>query len=175
MVSVVSIPTEIDHGLTEEQIRIVVYQTVDALQYCHENGIIHRDLKAGNILLTNNGEVKLADFGVSALNDETDKMRDTFIGTPYWMAPEVIMCETRKSDPYTYSADVWSLGITIIELAEMEPPNNELAPNRVLMKIARGDSPRLQQPSLYTPLMSKFIESCLRKASIDRHGVIENV
>ena len=82
---------QIDHGLSEEQIRIVVKQTVDALQYCHGHGIIHRDLKAGNILLMNTGEVKLADFGVSALNDENDKMRDTFIGTPYWMAPEVII------------------------------------------------------------------------------------
>jgi len=78
------------------------------------------------------------------------------------------MCETRKTDPYTYSADVWSLGITIIELAEMEPPNNELAPNRVLMKIARGDSPKLQQPQNYTHLMVKFIELCLKKTPIDR-------
>jgi serine/threonine protein kinase len=72
------------------------------------------------------------------------------------------MCETRKTDPYTFSADVWSLGVTIIELAEMEPPHNELAPNRVLMKIARGDPPKLQQPQLYSTLMIKFLESCLR-------------
>lgn len=88
------------------QIRIVTNQTVNALQYCHSIGIIHRDLKAGNILLMNTGEVKLADFGVSALNEERDRTRDTFIGTPYWMAPEVIMCETRKTDPYTYSVGV---------------------------------------------------------------------
>ena len=76
---------KVDHGLVEEQISIVVKQTVAALEYVHSLGIIHRDLKAGNILLMNNGEVKLADFGVSALNEDREKMRDTFIGKTFYL------------------------------------------------------------------------------------------
>lgn len=159
---------KIDHGLSEEQCRVVVCRTVAGLEYLHSQPIIHRDLKAGNILLLSNGEIKLADFGVSALNTTQEQMRDTFIGTPYWMAPEVIMCETSKSDPYTYSADVWSLGITIIELIQMEPPHNEFSPNRVLMKIARGEAPRLRNSSDYSFPMNKFVEICLQKNPLDR-------
>ena len=104
-----------------------------------------------------------------------DQTRDTFIGTPYWMAPEVIMCETSKSDPYNYSADVWSLGITIIELVQMEPPHNEFSPNRVLMKIARGDAPRLRSPDLYSFPMNRFVEICLQKNPRDRPTCAELV
>uniref|UniRef100_A0A8C9ZJ55 non-specific serine/threonine protein kinase n=1 Tax=Sander lucioperca TaxID=283035 RepID=A0A8C9ZJ55_SANLU len=87
---------ELERPLTEPQIRVVCKQTLQALVYLHDNKIIHRDLKAGNILLTLDGDVKLADFGVSAKNTKTLQRRDSFIGTPYWMAPEVVMCETSK-------------------------------------------------------------------------------
>uniref|UniRef100_A0A9J8CCI7 non-specific serine/threonine protein kinase n=1 Tax=Cyprinus carpio carpio TaxID=630221 RepID=A0A9J8CCI7_CYPCA len=138
---------ELERPLTEQQIKVVCKQTLDALQYLHDSKVIHRDLKAGNILLTLDGDVKLADFGVSAKNTKTIQRRDSFIGTPYWMAPEVVMCETSKDRPYDYKADIWSLGVTLIELAQIEPPNHEMNPMRVLLKIAKSDPPTLQQPS----------------------------
>ncbi|PWA23141.1 hypothetical protein CCH79_00002453 [Gambusia affinis] len=129
---------ELDRGLTEPQIRVVCRQMLEALNYLHHMKIIHRDLKAGNVLLTLEGDIKLADFGVSAKNTKTLQRRDSFIGTPYWMAPEVVMCETMKDAPYDYKADIWSLGITLIELAQIEPPHHELNPMRVLLKVAKS-------------------------------------
>uniref|UniRef100_A0A8K9V951 non-specific serine/threonine protein kinase n=1 Tax=Oncorhynchus mykiss TaxID=8022 RepID=A0A8K9V951_ONCMY len=129
---------ELDRGLIEPQIQVICKQMLEALVYLHSIKIIHRDLKAGNILLTLEGDIKLADFGVSAQNTKTLQRRDSFIGTPYWMAPEVVMCETMKDAPYDYKADIWSLGITLIELAQIEPPHHELNPMRVLLKIANS-------------------------------------
>uniref|UniRef100_A0A8C8K483 non-specific serine/threonine protein kinase n=1 Tax=Oncorhynchus tshawytscha TaxID=74940 RepID=A0A8C8K483_ONCTS len=143
---------ELERPLTEPQIRVVCKQTLQALLYLHDNKVIHRDLKAGNILLSLNGDVKLADFGVSAKNTKTLQRRDSFIGTPYWMAPEVVMCETFKDRPYDYKADIWSLGVTLIEMAQIEPPNHEMNPMRVLLKIAKADPPTLMQPSLFSML-----------------------
>uniref|UniRef100_A0A4W5MWM0 non-specific serine/threonine protein kinase n=1 Tax=Hucho hucho TaxID=62062 RepID=A0A4W5MWM0_9TELE len=138
---------ELDRGLMEPQIQVICRQTLEALVYLHSIKIIHRDLKAGNILLTLEGDIKLADFGVSAKNTKTLQRRDSFIGTPYWMAPEVVMCETMKDAPYDYKADIWSLGITLIELAQIEPPHHELNPMRVLLKIAKSEPPTLEQPN----------------------------
>ncbi|KAM4611995.1 STE20-like serine/threonine-protein kinase [Polymixia lowei] len=154
---------ELERPLTEPQIRVVCRQTLQALLYLHNNKIIHRDLKAGNILLTLDGDVKLADFGVSAKNTKTLQRRDSFIGTPYWMAPEVVMCETSKDRPYDYKADIWSLGVTLIELAQIEPPNHEMNPMRVLLKIAKADPPTLMQPSRWSPEFSDFLKRCLDK------------
>uniref|UniRef100_A0A8C7ZZE4 non-specific serine/threonine protein kinase n=1 Tax=Oryzias sinensis TaxID=183150 RepID=A0A8C7ZZE4_9TELE len=154
---------ELERPLTEPQIRAVCRQTLQALTYLHENKIIHRDLKAGNILLSLDGDVKLADFGVSARNTKTLQRRDSFIGTPYWMAPEVVMCETSKDRPYDYKADIWSLGVTLIELAQIEPPNHEMNPMRVLLKIAKSDPPTLMQPSRWSPEFSDFLKRCLDK------------
>ncbi|XP_070712039.1 STE20-like serine/threonine-protein kinase [Pempheris klunzingeri] len=154
---------ELERSLTEPQIKVVCKQTLEALIYLHDNYIIHRDLKAGNILLMLNGDVKLADFGVSAKNTKTLQRRDSFIGTPYWMAPEVVMCETSKDRPYDYKADVWSLGITLIELAQIEPPNHEMNPMRVLLKIAKADPPTLMQPSRWSPEFCDFLKRCLDK------------
>uniref|UniRef100_A0A665VVL7 non-specific serine/threonine protein kinase n=1 Tax=Echeneis naucrates TaxID=173247 RepID=A0A665VVL7_ECHNA len=154
---------ELERPLTEPQIRVVCKQTLQALVYLHENKIIHRDLKAGNILFTLDGDVKLADFGVSAKNTKTLQRRDSFIGTPYWMAPEVVMCETSKDRPYDYKADIWSLGVTLIELAQIEPPNHEMNPMRVLLKIAKSDPPTLMQPSRWSPEFSDFLKRCLDK------------
>ncbi|KAI3352647.1 hypothetical protein L3Q82_019290 [Scortum barcoo] len=158
-----AIMLELERALTEPQIRVVCKQTLQALVYLHDNHIIHRDLKAGNILLTMDGDVKLADFGVSAKNTKTLQRRDSFIGTPYWMAPEVVMCETSKDRPYDYKADIWSLGITLIELAQIEPPNHEMNPMRVLLKIAKADPPTLMQPSRWSPEFSDFLKRCLDK------------
>uniref|UniRef100_A0A452IK46 non-specific serine/threonine protein kinase n=1 Tax=Gopherus agassizii TaxID=38772 RepID=A0A452IK46_9SAUR len=138
---------ELDRGLTEPQIQVICRQMLEALVYLHSKKIIHRDLKAGNVLLTQDGDIKLADFGVSAKNIKTLQRRDSFIGTPYWMAPEVVMCETMKDTPYDYKADIWSLGITLIEMAQIEPPHHELNPMRVLLKIAKSDPPTLNCPS----------------------------
>ncbi|KAM6971890.1 STE20-like serine/threonine-protein kinase [Aplochiton taeniatus] len=154
---------ELERPLTEPQIRVVCKQTLEALLYLHENKVIHRDLKAGNILLSLAGDVKLADFGVSAKNTKTIQRRDSFIGTPYWMAPEVVMCETSKDRPYDYKADIWSLGVTLIELAQVEPPNHEMNPMRVLLKIAKAEPPTLMQPSRWSPEFSNFLKKCLDK------------
>lgn len=154
---------ELERPLTESQIQVVCKQTLEALNYLHDNKIIHRDLKAGNILFTLDGDIKLADFGVSAKNTRTIQRRDSFIGTPYWMAPEVVMCETSKDRPYDYKADVWSLGITLIEMAEIEPPHHELNPMRVLLKIAKSEPPALAQPSRWSSDFKDFLKKCLEK------------
>ncbi|NXL88781.1 SLK kinase, partial [Alectura lathami] len=154
---------ELERPLTEPQIKVVCRQTLEALNYLHENKIIHRDLKAGNILFTLDGDIKLADFGVSAKNTRTIQRRDSFIGTPYWMAPEVVMCETSKDRPYDYKADIWSLGITLIEMAQIEPPHHELNPMRVLLKIAKSDPPTLAQPSRWSSDFKDFLKKCLEK------------
>uniref|UniRef100_A0A669C5Q3 non-specific serine/threonine protein kinase n=1 Tax=Oreochromis niloticus TaxID=8128 RepID=A0A669C5Q3_ORENI len=164
---------ELERPLTEPQIRVVCRQTLQALVYLHENKIIHRDLKAGNILLTLDGDVKLADFGVSAKNTKTLQRRDSFIGTPYWMAPEVVMCETSKDRPYDYKADIWSLGVTLIEMAQVEPPNHEMNPMRVLLKIAKSDPPTLMQPSRWSPDFSDFLKRCLDKNIDNRWSAMQ--
>ncbi|XP_019747286.1 STE20-like serine/threonine-protein kinase isoform X2 [Hippocampus comes] len=168
-----AIMLELERPLTEPQIRVVCRQTLEALVYLHENKIIHRDLKAGNILLSLEGEVKLADFGVSAKNTKTLQRRDSFIGTPYWMAPEVVMCETSKDRPYDYKADIWSLGVTLIELAQIEPPNHEMNPMRVLLKIAKSEPPTLMQPSRWTPEFNDFLRRALDKNVDNRWGPLQ--
>uniref|UniRef100_A0A8C6UAV0 non-specific serine/threonine protein kinase n=1 Tax=Neogobius melanostomus TaxID=47308 RepID=A0A8C6UAV0_9GOBI len=156
---------ELDRGLTEPQIKVVCRQMLEALVYLHSMKIIHRDLKAGNILLMLDGDIKLADFGVSAKNTKTLQRRDSFIGTPYWMAPEVVMCETMKDAPYDYKADIWSLGITLIELAQIEPPHHELNPMRVLLKIAKSEPPTLDQPYKWSPEFNDFLRKSLDKST----------
>ncbi|KAG9350498.1 hypothetical protein JZ751_026864 [Albula glossodonta] len=140
---------ELERPLTEPQIRVVCRQTLEALLYLHENKIIHRDLKAGNILLTLEGDVKLGKMWLLV-----------------WarvMAPEVVMCETSKDRPYDYKADIWSLGVTLIELAQIEPPNHEMNPMRVLLKIAKADPPTLMQPSRWSPEFRDFLRRALDK------------
>ncbi|NWZ68998.1 STK10 kinase, partial [Acrocephalus arundinaceus] len=154
---------ELDRGLTEPQIQVICRQMLEALHYLHSKRIIHRDLKAGNVLLTQDGDIKLADFGVSAKNMKTLQKRDSFIGTPYWMAPEVVMCETMKDTPYDYKADIWSLGITLIEMAQIEPPHHELNPMRVLLKIAKSDPPTLSCPSKWSLEFRDFLKKALDK------------
>ncbi|CAM9464427.1 unnamed protein product [Lampetra planeri] len=168
-----AIMLELERGLAEPQIRVVCKQMLEALNYLHTHRIIHRDLKAGNILLTFEGDVKLADFGVSAKNTRTLQRRDSFIGTPYWMAPEVVMCETMKDAPYDYKADIWSLGITLIELAQMEPPNHELNPMRVMLKIAKNDPPSLSFPSKWSAEFTDFLKKCLDKNPETRWNAIQ--
>ncbi|KAM9254303.1 serine/threonine-protein kinase 10 [Dugong dugon] len=158
-----AIMLELDRGLTEPQIQVICRQMLEALDFLHGKKIIHRDLKAGNVLMTLEGDIRLADFGVSAKNLKTLQKRDSFIGTPYWMAPEVVMCETMKDTPYDYKADIWSLGITLIEMAQIEPPHHELNPMRVLLKIAKSDPPTLLTPSKWSAEFRDFLKVALDK------------
>jgi serine/threonine protein kinase len=160
---------DLDKPLTEPQIQYVIRETLEALVYLHENcHVIHRDMKAGNILLTESGLVKLADFGVSAKNTTLLQRRYSFIGTPYWMSPEVIACETDKEISYDYKADIWSLGITCIELAEKEPPHNELNPTRVMMRIRKSDAPKLKETHKWSKVFQDFLSKCLTKMPDER-------
>ncbi|XP_060599497.1 serine/threonine-protein kinase 10-like isoform X2 [Ruditapes philippinarum] len=158
-----SIMVDLEKPLNENQIRYVCHEMCIALAFVHRQHVIHRDLKAGNVLLTLDGEVKLADFGVSAISDKTIQRRDSFIGTPYWMAPEVILCETLKDTPYSYKADIWSLGITLIEFAQIEPPNHEMHPMRVLIKIQKADPPSLDSKRKWSGNFHDFLKQCLIK------------
>ncbi|CAH0395331.1 unnamed protein product [Bemisia tabaci] len=158
-----SIMVELEKPLTEPQIAYVCKEMCKALTFLHANKVIHRDLKAGNVLLTMDAGVKIADFGVSAKNKLTLQKHDTFIGTPYWMAPEVVLCETFRDNPYNFKVDIWSLGITLIEFAQMEPPNHEMSPMRVLLKIQKSDPPKLDQPSKWSKDFNDFISKALIK------------
>ena len=154
---------EIESALSEQQIRVVGRHTAEALTFLHSRLVIHRDVKAGNLLLTNEGVIKLADFGVSVQNDNREEKRTTFIGTPYWMAPEVVMCETFKDVPYDSKCDVWSFGITMIELAQMEPPHHDMNPVRVLLKIPKADPPALESPEKWSRDFHTIIKLCMKK------------
>ncbi|XP_017070259.2 serine/threonine-protein kinase 10 isoform X1 [Drosophila eugracilis] len=158
-----SIMVELEKPLTEPQIAYVCKHMTEGLTFLHRNKVIHRDLKAGNVLLTMEGGVKLADFGVSAKNKHTMQKHDTFIGTPYWMAPELVLCETFRDNPYDHKVDIWSLGITLIELAQMEPPNSEMSPMRVLLKIQKSEPPKLDQPSRWSKEFNDFLKKSLVK------------
>lgn len=158
-----SIMLNLERALNEAQIKSVCREMCRGLEFLHQNNIIHRDLKAGNVLLTITGQVKLADFGVSARNENNRQQRNTFIGTPYWMAPEVITCETIKNQFYDYKADIWSLGITLIEFSQMEPPNHEIHPARVILKIQKSDPPTLMKPSSWSKEFNEIIAKCLVK------------
>jgi len=145
-------------NLDEEQIVDVVASALLGLQFLHGKKMIHRDIKAGNILLTEDGQAKLADFGVSAqLGPDQDK-RKTVIGTPFWMAPEVI-----SETSYDGRADVWSLGITIIEMAQMEPPYSNIHPMRAIFMIPSRPSPKLDRPEDWSKRMNEFLAKCLQK------------
>ena len=100
---------ELDKPLTEVQIAYISQQMCQGLNFLHQNKVIHRDLKAGNVLLTMDGGVKIADFGVSSKNKYTLQKHDTFIGTPYWMAPEVVLCETFRDNPYDFKVCIFIL------------------------------------------------------------------
>ncbi|XP_039303681.1 serine/threonine-protein kinase 10 isoform X2 [Solenopsis invicta] len=163
-----SIMVELEKALTEMQIAYICQYMTKGLAFLHKSKVVHRDLKAGNVLLTMAGGVKIADFGVSAKNKHTLQKHDTFIGTPYWMAPEVVLCETFRDNPYDFKVDIWSLGITLIEFAQMEPPNHEMSPMRVLLKIQKGDPPKLDQPGKWSKEFNDFIAKALIKDPTSR-------
>uniref|UniRef100_A0A3P9BBZ7 non-specific serine/threonine protein kinase n=1 Tax=Maylandia zebra TaxID=106582 RepID=A0A3P9BBZ7_9CICH len=149
--------------LQEPVIAYILCSALLGLQHLHNNRIIHRDVKGNNILLTTEGGVKLVDFGVSAQLTSARLRRNTSVGTPFWMAPEVIACEQQYDYSYDARCDVWSLGITAIELADGDPPLAEMHPVKALFKIPRNPSPTLRHPEEWSRSFSHFISQCLIK------------
>jgi len=151
--------------LPEDCIRAVCASIVLGLEYLHGvANVCHRDIKGGNVLLTDDGHVKLADFGVSAELTNTLNKRKTVVGSPYWMAPEVI-----RESHYDGRADVWSLGITVIELAEGAPPHANLHPLRAIFVIPTKPAPTLADPDVWSPEMLDFVRCCCQKDPSQRH------
>uniref|UniRef100_A0A673XE82 non-specific serine/threonine protein kinase n=1 Tax=Salmo trutta TaxID=8032 RepID=A0A673XE82_SALTR len=147
--------------LKEDWIAYISREILRGLAHLHAHHVIHRDIKGQNVLLTENAEVKLVDFGVSAQLDRTVGRRNTFIGTPYWMAPEVIACDENPDATYDYRSDLWSTGITAIEMAEGAPPLCDMHPMRALFLIPRNPPPRLKSKKWYK--FCSFIEGSLVK------------
>mmetsp|Transcript_11399 Transcript_11399/g.17341 ORF Transcript_11399/g.17341 Transcript_11399/m.17341 type:complete len:555 (+) Transcript_11399:66-1730(+) len=147
----------------ETELRSIVAYCVLGLHHLHSHRSIHRDVKAGNVLLASDGSIKLADFGVSAELTNTMQKRKTMIGTPFWMAPEVI-----QETSYDGRADIWSLGITIIELCEGQPPHYDVHPMRAIFMIPMKPAPKLREPSKWSSEMENFLSRCLQKNPDER-------
>ncbi|XP_069877318.1 myosin-IIIb isoform X2 [Dipodomys merriami] len=157
--------------LDEALISYILYGALLGLQHLHNHRIIHRDVKGNNILLTTEGGVKLVDFGVSAQLSSTRLRRNTSVGTPFWMAPEVIACEQQYDSSYDARCDVWSLGITAIELGDGDPPLFDMHPVKTLFKIPRNPPPTLLHPDKWCKEFNDFISQCLIKDFEQRPSV----
>ena len=142
--------------LNEAQIASVCQAVLRGLEYLHDNKKIHRDIKAGNVLLDHKGVAKLADFGVSAQLKNTYSKKNTVIGTPFWMSPEVISKST-----YNKKTDIWSLGITAIEMAEGEPPYSHIHPVRAMFVIQKNPARGLTEPQKWSSEFNDFVSKCL--------------
>ncbi|XP_057665363.1 neither inactivation nor afterpotential protein C isoform X1 [Diorhabda carinulata] len=160
--------------MVEEHIAYVIKETVRGLVFLHENKIIHRDVKGSNILLTKEGEVKLCDFGLSKIRNEADEMLSVILGSPSWMAPELVNLGNKNRDSgYNDKIDVWSLGITTIELAEGKAPYQGMNPSRTLFQIVSNPPPTLKKVSNWTENFHDFISECLIKDFENRPCMME--
>eukprot|EP00210_Caulerpa_lentillifera_P000168 g163.t1 len=156
--SVADICSTLNSNLEEKFIQYICAETLKGLEFLHSRGIVHRDIKCGNILLTDGGEIKLADFGVAAKLTSTLTKRNTFIGTPHWMAPEVI-----QHNRYDGKVDIWALGISAIEMAEIEPPRFNVHPMRVIFMISNDPAPTLTETDKWSATFHNFLEQALIK------------
>lgn len=154
-------------GMPETKVSFIIQNVLLGLEYLHLQQKIHRDIKSANILLTDDGLIKLGDFGVSGQMEATLK-KDTFVGTPYWMAPEII---NRDTDGYNEKTDIWSLGITAYELIKGLPPLHKYDPMKVMLSIPKRKPPRLHGP--YSNEIKSFIHWCLIKEPIERPSASE--
>ncbi|KAG8189313.1 hypothetical protein JTE90_019070 [Oedothorax gibbosus] len=158
-------------SLNEEEIAAIMKLCMMAIHHLHKNDIIHRDVKSSNFIVSSEGDIKLIDFGSCALVKDTDGKTHASIGSPYWMAPEVIACEQLR--PYTKSCDVWSLGVTALELAETQPPLFDIHPVRAMFQIARNPPPTLKKTSGWSETFKDFISECLERNAEHRPCILE--
>jgi hypothetical protein len=164
--------------MNESHIARVTLETLKGLKYMHDHNRIHRDIKSDNILLNANGEVKIADFGYAAQLTSDRSNRSTILGTPYWMAPEII-----RGKHYTDNVDIWSLGIMCMEMAQGDPPYMEHPPLRAMFLITTRGIPSLNQPHNWTDAFKDFITQCLvvppeqrsNSTQIINHDFLNNV
>uniref|UniRef100_G1P7F5 non-specific serine/threonine protein kinase n=1 Tax=Myotis lucifugus TaxID=59463 RepID=G1P7F5_MYOLU len=171
-----------NQSLKEDWIAYICREILQGLAHLHAHRVIHRDIKGQNVLLTHNAEVKLVDFGVSAQVSRTNGRRNSFIGTPYWMAPEVIDCDEDPRRSYDYRSDVWSVGITAIEMAEGAPPLCNLQPLEALFVILRESAPKVKS-SGWSRKFHNFMEKCTIKnflfrptsANMLHHPFVRNI
>jgi serine/threonine protein kinase len=170
--SVLDLMQVCDRPLTEQQISAVCCHVLQGLHHMHSNKILHRDIKAGNVLLMGDGMAKLADFGVSTKLMTTIQKHKTVVGSPYWMSPEVIVAPNGAAG-YDHKADIWSLGITAIEMAETKPPHYEINPLRVIFVIPNRPPPTLKQPAEFSDVFRDFLGMCLRKNPTERPSAME--
>ncbi|CAB4054331.1 MYO3 [Lepeophtheirus salmonis] len=159
--------------LSEEEVCYILSEVTHSLNYLHTQKTIHRDIKGHNIMLTSSGDVKLIDYGIACNIKDTYDKRHTSVGTPYWMAPEVISCEQLKTHAYDSRCDVWSLGITAIELAEGKAPLSELHPMRALFQIPRNPPPALLKVERWSEDFVEFVNECLIKDYEQRPFIME--